>query len=308
MFNLEMRQVYSQTLLELAQKDERVVCLEADLSSSISTNKIKEELGKRYINVGIMEAEEMGVAAGLSVTGYIPFIHTFAPFATRRAFDQVFISLGFAQNHAIIVGSDAGVTAEMNGGTHMPFEDLALMRAIPNISVYEVSDPHQFKYILEHCYKTKGLHYIRTVRKVTPPIYEGNEVFGEGLLTVVEGTDVTIAASGIMVSEARCAAEILLKKGISAKVVDVFRIKPINQSKIVEIAQMGPIVTAENHNVIGGLGSAVAEVVVEQHPVKMSRIGVKEQFGQVGTMAYLMEEYELTKEAIVAAVEQVLNK
>lgn len=133
MKDLEMRQVYTNTIQELAEKDQNVLALEADLAGSMGTSKLKEKLGNRYINVGIMEAQEMSAAAGLAVTGFVPFIHTFAPFATRRSFDQVFISLGYAQNHAVIVGTDPGVTAEMNGGTHMPFEDLALMRVIPKI-------------------------------------------------------------------------------------------------------------------------------------------------------------------------------
>ena len=147
MANQELRAAYAETLLELATKDERVVALEADLSSSMSTASLKDSLGDRYINVGIMEAQQVGVAAGLAVTGKIPFIHTFVPFATRRVYDQVFISLAYAQNHAIIVGSDVGISAEMNGGTHMSFEDLALMRAIPNISIYEVSDAEHLIFI-----------------------------------------------------------------------------------------------------------------------------------------------------------------
>lgn len=307
MKEMEMRQVYAQTILELSRKDQRVVALEADLSSSMSTNQLKAEMKDRYINVGIMEAEQVGAAAGLAVTGFIPFIHTFAPFASRRVFDQVFISLGYAQKHAIIVGSDAGVTAEMNGGTHMPFEDMALMRAIPKNHVYDVSDPYEFKAVLEHCYQAPGLHYIRTIRKQAISLYNAQTSFAEGVVTVREGTDATIFATGIMVAQALAAAEDLANQGISVKVIDAFRVKPLNAEAVIQAAKMGPIVTAENHNVIGGLGSAVAEITAEQCPTKLARIGVKEQFGQVGKADYLMEVYQLTRKDIAEAVKRVLN-
>lgn len=303
-----MRQVYTKTILALAEKDPKVVALEADLASSMGTSKLKEQLGKRYINVGIMEAEEMGAAAGLAVTGFVPFIHTFAPFATRRSFDQVFLSLGYAKNHAVIVGTDPGVTAEMNGGTHMPFEDIALMRVIPGNHIYEVSDPYQFKAILEYAHTAQGLFYIRTIRKQVKSLYTGEEDFSKGYHKLKEGTAGTIFASGIMVAEALQAAEDLEKQGISVQVIDLFRIKPMNEDTVIEAAKLGPIVTAENHNVIGGLGSAVAEIVVENHPVKLKRIGVKEQFGQVGKLEYLKEVYGLKASDISKAVKEVSNK
>ncbi|EOH93347.1 hypothetical protein UAW_02595 [Enterococcus haemoperoxidus ATCC BAA-382] len=305
MKNLEMRQVYTETILALAEKDQKVVALEADLASSMGTSKLKEQLGKHYINVGIMEAEEMGAAAGLAVTGFTPFIHTFAPFATRRSFDQVFLSLGYAKNHAVIVGTDPGVTAEMNGGTHMPFEDVALMRVIPGNNIYEVSDPYQFKAILEYAHTAKGLFYIRTIRKQATSLYTGEEDFSKGYVKLKEGTAGTIFASGIMVEEALQAAVDLEEQGISVQVIDLFRIKPMNEEIVIEAAKMGPVVTAENHNVIGGLGSAVAEIVAENHPVKMKRIGVKEQFGQVGKMEYLKEVYGLKAVDISKAMSEL---
>ncbi|WP_348921843.1 transketolase family protein [Enterococcus rotai] len=307
MKNLEMRQVYTKTILALAEKDQKVVALEADLASSMGTSKLKEQLGKRYINVGIMEAEEMGAAAGLAVTGFTPFIHTFAPFATRRSFDQVFLSLGYAKNHAVIVGTDPGVTAEMNGGTHMPFEDVALMRVIPGNHIYEVSDPYQFKAILEYAHTAKGLFYIRTIRKQATSLYTGEEDFSKGYCKLKDGTDGTIFASGIMVEEALQAATDLEKLGLSVQVIDLFRIKPMNEEIVIEAAKLGPIVTAENHNVIGGLGSAVAEIVTENHPVKMKRIGVKEQFGQVGKLEYLKEVYGLKAADISKAMTDLLS-
>lgn len=307
MKDLEMRQVYTQTIQELAEKDQKVLALEADLASSMGTSKLKEKLGDRYINVGIMEAQEMSAAAGLAVTGFIPFIHTFAPFATRRSFDQVFLSLGYAKNHAVIVGTDPGVTAEMNGGTHMPFEDVALMRVIPGNNIYEVSDPYQFKAILTYAHTAKGLFYIRTIRKQAKSLYNEKEDFSKGYCRLKKGIHGTIFASGIMVEEALQAADDLEEKGISVQVIDLFRIKPMNEEVVIEAAKLGPIVTAENHNVIGGLGSAVAEIIAENHPTKMKRIGVKEQFGQVGKLDYLKEVYGLKANDISNAMMNLLK-
>ncbi|MBO0471201.1 transketolase family protein [Enterococcus sp. DIV0242_7C1] len=307
MKDLEMRQVYTQTIQGLAEKDQKILALEADLASSMGTSKLKEKLGDRYINVGIMEAQEMSAAAGLAVTGFIPFIHTFAPFATRRSFDQVFLSLGYAKNHAVIVGTDPGVTAEMNGGTHMPFEDIALMRVIPGNNIYEVSDPYQFKAILTYAHTAKGLFYIRTIRKQAKSLYNEKEDFSKGYCRLKKGTHGTIFASGIMVEEALQAADDLEEKGISVQVIDLFRIKPMNEEVVIEAAKLGPIITAENHNVIGGLGSAVAEIIAENHPTKMKRIGVKEQFGQVGKLDYLKEVYGLKANDISKAMIDLLK-
>lgn len=307
MANQELRAAYAETLLELATKDERVVALEADLSSSMSTASLKDSLGDRYINVGIMEAQQVGVAAGLAVTGKIPFIHTFVPFATRRVYDQVFISLAYAQNHAIIVGSDVGISAEMNGGTHMSFEDLALMRAIPNISIYEVSDAEQFKQILVHCYETEGLHYIRTIRKSAPELPSIPSDLSQGMRVLAEGSAATIVTSGILLEDALEAAKELETEGITVNVVDLFRIKPLNEAKMLEIIGDGPVVTVDNHNVIGGIGSLMAEFVADNSPRKVARLGVKESFGQVGKMDYLKEDYGMTSKDIIAAVKSVVG-
>lgn len=295
----EMRAIYAETLVELAEKDDLVVAIEADLSSAISTSKIKEQLGDRYINVGIMEAQEMGVASGLSVAGFKPFIHTFGPFASRRAFDQVFLSLNYAKTRAVLLGSDAGVTAEANGGTHMPFEDIALMRTIPHAHIYEVSDARQLKHVLLKEYGEERFSYIRTIRKQAFQLHSEDTDFSKGAVVLREGKDAAILASGIMVHEALLAADSLSEEGIEVKVVDVFQIKPINQKIILEAAETGAIITAENHNVIGGLGSAVAEVLAENKPTLQYRIGVREQFGQVGKVSYLKETYKLTKDEII---------
>lgn len=305
--NVEMRQMYANTLLELAKANPNIIGLEADLMSAISTNKIIKEIPEQIINTGIMEANMVGVAAGLSLTGRIPYVHTFGQFATRRTFDQLFISGGYAKTNIKILGSDAGVTAEHNGGTHMAFEDLGLVRLIPGAHVYEASDSTMLGYLLRKIEKEHGIHYIRTIRKNAVKLYPENEVFEAGKGKVLrEGGDVAIIASGIMVAESLKAADLLQEQGIEATVIDMFSIKPIDKDLIVKYAEKTKaVVTAENHNVIGGLGSAVAEVLSEHCPTRMRRIGVKEQFGQVGKLEYLKEFYKLTAKDIVSAAAEV---
>lgn len=301
----EMREVYRDFLLENAEKREDLAVLEADLSSSMKTDSLKKKMGKRYINVGIMEAQMVGAAAGLSVTDLKPYIHTFGPFASRRVYDQVFISLAYAQLNATIIGSDAGVTAEMNGGTHMPFEELALMRIIPKATVYEAVDDIQFKAILEETLDSDGFNYIRTIRKTPYPIFNGTEDFSKGFVQITNGSDATIIASGIMVQYALEAVKILEERGISTSVINVFRIKPL-PIELKELLSGQNIVTVENHNKIGGLGSAICELMDEQN-VQVKRIGVDEQFGQVGKESYLREVYGLTTEKIVEKVEEYIK-
>jgi transketolase len=300
----EMGQVYAETLLELARQDSRVIGLEADLMSAISTNKIKSQIPEQLINVGIMEANMMGLAAGLSLTGRIPFVHTFAQFATRRAFDQLFVSLAYARLNVKILGSDAGVTAEHNGGTHMAFEDLGLVRLIPHATVYEASDSTMLEALLKQSYEEYGVHYIRTIRKNAVKLYQDGETFPKGKGKILrDGRDVALVASGIMVAEALKAAAELKKQGIEAMVIDMYSIKPIDTELLVKAAkQTGKVITLENHNIIGGLGSAVAEALSEEHPVPVKRIGVREQFGQVGLTEYLKDYYGLTVGHIVEAV------
>lgn len=305
---IEMRQTYANTLLELAKGNPKVIGLEADLMSAITTNKIMKEIPNQLINCGIMEANMIGLAAGLSLTGKIPYVHSFGQFATRRPFDQLFVSGAYARTNIKIIGSDAGVTAEFNGGTHMTFEDLGLVRLLPKATVYEVSDSTMFRFLLRKIEKEYGIHYIRTIRKNAVKLYNEGEVFETGKGKVLrEGSDATIIASGIMVAESLKAADLLQEQGIEATVIDMFTIKPIDQDLIVKYAKKTRgVVTAENHNVIGGLGSAVAEVLSEHCPTPLRRIGVKEQFGQVGKVDYLKEFYRLTSKDIVRAVTELV--
>ena len=306
--DIEMRKVYSSTLLELMKKDERIIVLEADLMSSMTTDSIQKELPGRVINSGIMEAHIAGMAGGMAIAGKIPFFHTFTAFASRRCFDQLFMSISYQKNNVKIIASDAGVTAVHNGGTHMSFEDMGIVRGLAGAVVLEVTDGVMFKNIIEQVAETEGFHWIRTMRKNAEKIYEEGSVFEIGKGNVIkDGSDITLIANGIMVSEALKAADMLEKDGYKAAVIDMFTLKPIDKDLIVKYAEKtGKIVTCENHSIHNGLGSAVAEVLAENYPAKMRRIGIKERYGQVGTLDYLMKEYELTSEDIYKKAKELL--
>ena len=306
----EMRAVYCDTLMELAAENKDIVVLDADLMSSMGVAKFAKEYPDRTFNVGIQEANMIGVAAGLSATGKVPFAHSFGPFATRRCFDQLFLSVGYAKNNVRVIGSDPGVTAAFNGGTHMPFEDMGIVRNIPTATILEPVDSTMLKDLLRQTSKLQGLFYIRLLRKNAIKIYEDGSTFdiGKGV-TLKDGKDVTLIATGIMVEDALTAAEMLEKVGVSARVVNIFTLKPIDSELIVSCAkETGALVTVENHNIINGLGSAVSEVVVENYPVPVERVGVKDRFGQVGPVEYLKETYGLTRDEICSAALKVIKR
>ncbi|HGL2206390.1 MULTISPECIES: transketolase family protein [unclassified Streptococcus] len=302
----ELRHVYRDFLLEANQSYSDIVVLEADLSSSMATNNLEKDFGDRYVNVGIMEAEMVGLAAGLSIQGFRPYLHTFGPFASRRVFDQLFISLGYAQLDATVIGSDAGVTAEMNGGTHMPFEEIGLLRLIPKSIIFEATDDIQFREILNQTLDLKGLKYIRTIRKAPEAVYQGGEDFSKGYVELRHGEDVVIVASGIMVAPSIRVADELSKLGYSVGVIDLFRIKPIPE-QIKTMLSGKTIFTVENHNQIGGIGSALCELFSDDGITKIHRMGVQERFGQVGKMDYLLNEYGLSESNIKEKVLEFYN-
>ena len=308
--DVAMRDVYCQTLIELAKKNDQIVVLDADLMSSMGMIPFLEAFPERTFNCGVQEANMIGVAAGLSATGKIPYAHTFGPFATRRCYDQVFLSGAYAKSNIRIIGSDPGVTAAYNGGTHMPFEDLGIMRNIPEMTIIIPTDSIMLKNIIKQVAELFGMFYIRLLRKNAIKIYEKSSTFEIGkAIKLKEGTDVTIIANGIMVADALNAAYMLEEKGISARVLDMFTLKPIDKEEIMVCAkETEAIVTAENHNIINGLGSAVAEVLVENIPIPMERVGVKDLFGEVGPADYLKERFELTASDIVQKVEKVLKR
>jgi transketolase len=307
---VEMRHAYCQTLIELAEENEKIVALDADLMAAMGMTPFAKRFPERTINCGVQEANMYGVAAGLSVTGKIPFAHTFAPFCTRRACDQIFMSCAYAKLNVKVIGSDPGITASLNGGTHMPFEDLGIMRGIPEMTVIEPTDTVMIRDIVKQVSRIYGMHYIRLVRKFSTKVYEEGSTFEIGkAVHLSDGKDVTIIASGYCVTESIKAAKILEVKGISARVLNMFTIKPVDKEAVVKSAEeTGAIVTAENHNIINGLGSAVAEVLAENNPVPMERVGVKDIFGEVGPIDYLADRFELNAKHIVEKVEKVLKR
>ncbi len=308
----EMRKVYTETMIELADKNENVVALDADLTSCIGMGPFIEKYPEKMFNCGIQEANMMGVAAGLSAVGKIPFVHTFGPFATRRSFDQVFLSCGYTKSNVKIIGSDPGVTAMYNGGTHMPFEDLALMRVVPEMTVFDPSDSTMLKDLMIQMADLYGVFYTRVLRKSATKIYEDGSKFEIGKAAKIrDGKDATIIANGVvMVPNAIKAADILAEEGITVRILDMFTLKPIDKEAIIEAAKdTGAIITAENHNVINGLASAVSEVIVEcDCLVPMGKIGVMDRFGQVGSLDYLIKEYGLTAEDIVSEVKRTIKR
>jgi transketolase len=307
---IAMRDAYCKTLMELATRNKNIVALDADLAKSMGMVPFMKAFPERFIDVGVQEANMIGVAAGLSATGKIPFAHSFAPFASRRCFDQVFLSCGYAKLNVRIIGSDPGITAAFNGGTHMPFEDMGLMRNVPDITILEPVDAAMLKDLVAQTAERYGVFYIRLLRKNAVKIYEEGSTFeiGKGV-QLKDGKDVTIIATGIMANESLKAAEILENEGISARVVNIFTLKPIDKEMIIKCAkETGAIVTAENHNIINGLGSAVAEVLVENELVPMERIGVKDMFGEVGPQDYLAKRFEMTSDDIAAKVKKVLAR
>ncbi|MDA3979239.1 transketolase family protein [Gallibacterium sp. AGMB14963] len=300
--NVEMRAVYASTMSELMAKNPLIIDLEADLMSSMSMDKVKKQYPDNVINCGIMEAHSIGLAAGMSIAGHIPFFHTFTAFASRRCFDQLFMSLDYQQNNVKVIASDAGITSAHNGGTHMSFEDMGIVRGLAHANVLEMTDAVMFRKILQQLAQLKGFYWVRTTRKQATKIYTDDETFTIGKAKVLqEGRDITLIANGIMVAEALLAADILAEKyQISATVIDMFTLKPIDAETIIKYAQQtGKVITCENHSIENGLGSAVAEVLVESIPVPMRRVGIKQRYGQVGTVDFLQKEYELTAEDIV---------
>jgi transketolase len=307
---VEMRKAYCETLIELAGKNRQVIALDADLMSAMGTKAFAEKFPERNINCGIQEANMFGVAAGLSVTGKIPYAHSFAPFCSRRACDQIFLSCAYAKLNVKIIGSDPGITAALNGGTHMPFEDVGIMRTIPGMTVIEPTDTVMLRNIIIKISEEYGSHYIRMARTTIAKVYEAGSSFEIGkAVQIRDGNDLTIIAVGFCVAEAIKAAEILAKQGVSARVINMFTIKPLDQEAVVKAAiETGAIVTAENHNILNGLGSAVAEVLVENQPTPMERIGVRDVFGEVGPVDYLARRFELTAWHIVKKAEHVLQR
>jgi transketolase len=308
-----MAKAYYEFLRKGMKANENLMHVEADLGLSIlklDAKIIEDVFPLQYIDIGIQEANAVSVAAGLSAVGFVPFVHSFAPFISRRACDQVFISGSYSKSNIKLIGSDPGIMAAFNGGTHMPFEDVAIMSAIPEMTIVEPSDTVIAKEVFKLAEKQEGMFYIRFTRKNAAQLYEEGSTFEIGKGNVIkEGKDVTIIACGIMVEEGLKAVEALKAEGISARLVDMFTIKPIDKELILKCAEeTGAIVTAENHNVIGGLGAMVANVVNEEYLIPLERVGVQDRFGQVGDVEFLKNEYGLTAEEIVKKAKKAISR
>jgi transketolase len=307
-----MRDAYCNAMIAAAERDERIVALDADLVSAFGMTPFFKRFPERAVQCGIAEANMVGIAAGLSAVGKIPFAHSFGCFTSRRACDQIMISGAYAKLNIRLIGSDPGITAAHNGGTHMPFEDMGVLRSIPHITLLDVTDPVMLADLIEQLSGDKyyGVYYMRFPRKSAMGVYAPGASFEVGRgNTLRGGTDVTIIASGILVAEALAAADMLLSEGISAKIIDMFTWKPIDTELIAKsAAETSAIVTAENHNIFGGLGSAVAEAVVKSHPVPIEMVGIEDRFGQVGSEEFLRAEYDLTAEHIVRAAKAAIAR
>ena len=302
------RQAYGKALVELGEKYPQLVVMDADLSKSTMTAEFGKAYPERFFNMGIAEQNLYASAAGLALSGKTVCASTFAMFASGRAFEIIRNSIGYTKANVKICATHAGITVGEDGASHQTFEDIALMRTIPGMTVINPSDGVSAKKLMEQAVAMYGPCYVRLGRAAVPTFYgeDADITLGKGNL-VKDGKDVTIVATGIMVNEAVMAAETLAAEGIDARIIDIHTIKPLDEEIIIKAAQeTKAIVTAEEHSVIGGLGSAVAEVVVKNAPVKMAMVGQKDTFGESGKPDQLKEKYGMTASDIVAAVKSVL--
>ncbi len=302
------RASYGKALVELGAENPDIVVLDADLSGSTQTKKFADVYPDRFFNAGIAEANMMGMAAGLAVSGKTVFASSFAMFASGRAYEIIRNSIAYTGANVKICATHAGVTVGEDGASHQCVEDLSLMRTIPGMTVINPADDVSARALIKAAAAYKGPVYIRLGRAAVPVIYEEGKTFEIGkALRVREGKDAAILATGIMVNEALQAAEMLAAEGIECRVVDVHTIKPLDREEVIAAAKdCGCIVTAEEHSVIGGLGSAVAETVCKEAPCRMAMVGVQDVFGQSGKPGELMEQYGLTAADIAAAVKKLL--
>ena len=302
------REAYGEALVELGKINENVVVLDADLSGSTKTSVFKKAFPERHFNVGIAEADLIGTAAGFAACGKTAFASTFAMFAAGRAFEQIRNTVAYPKLNVKIAPTHAGISVGEDGGSHQSVEDIAIMRAIPGMVVLSPADATETKKMVFAAAEYEGPVYIRMGRLGVPVLFDDNYDFQIGIVnTLRDGNDVTIAATGLMVAEALKAAEELEKEGISVRVINVGTIKPLDGETILKAAQETKfIVTAEEHSVIGGLGSAVSEFLSEVHPTKVKKVGIYDKFGQSGTGEELLQKYELTAEKLISVIKENL--
>ncbi len=294
------RQSYGEALVKLGKENEKVVVLDADLATATKTIEFAKEFPDRFFDIGIAEADMIGTAAGMATCGKIPYASTFAVFATGRAYDQIRSSVCYPNLNVKICATHAGVTVGEDGATHQMLEDLSLMRVLPNMKVFCPSDDIQTKWLIKEISKINGPCYVRLCRMATTEIYDENQKFEIGkMIQIGEGTDATIFATGVTVSEAIKAQKELKEKGIDVRVVDVHTIKPLDEEMIIKCAkETKRLISIEDHSIIGGLGSAIAEVLTEKLPTKLERMGVNDRFGKSGKAEELLKYFKIDSSAI----------
>ena len=304
------RQSYGEALKELGKVNKDIVVLDADLAGATKSDIFKKEFSDRFFDMGISEQDMMTTAAGMATCGKIPFVSTFAVFAAGRAYDQIRNSVCYPNLNVKVCGSHAGITVGEDGATHQMLEDINLMKGIPNMRVFCPSDDIQTRWIVEEMTKIDGPCYIRTARLSTPIIYEENEKFDcKRSVQFGDGEAATIFAIGVCVSQSLKAKEVLAKDGINIRVVDMFSLKPVDEEAIIKSAKETKLlISVEDHSVIGGLGSIIADVLTEKYPAKLIKMGVKDRFGESGNAVELMKKFEIDSEAIINKVKEELSK
>lgn len=303
MHTKEMRAVYAATLNELMEENNNVLCLEADLSKASGTNPaVIEKNRDRFVNCGVSEANMICVGAGLAREGKIPFCASFSCFASRRVYDQVTISCAYANNNVKIIGTAPGITQGPNGGTHMCFQDLAIMRAMPNMHVYSPCDVYELKSVMRHMANHKQPTYMQLIRPKVDKIFDESYTFDPYKAVVInEGSDVTLVTTGYMTQFMPKAVAILKDSGISVEVLHYPSVKPFDEKTLIESAKRTrAVVTVENQNIIGGLGGAVCETLSEKCPTLVKRLGIPDRFGEVATEEYLFNKHGFGLEHIVS--------
>ena len=304
------REALGETLVELADEGVDVVAVEADLSKSTTTAKLGDKYEERLFNVGIAEANMIDVAAGLAVAGKVAFTGSFAVFATGRAYDQIRNTVCYSSLNVKLTPTHAGITAGPDGGSHQMLEDLALMRVLPGMRVLVPADYHAAKAAIRLAAETPGPFYVRLGRAALPEVYPADVQIELGRAYVLrKGADVTLAACGVMVAEALAAADLLAAEGISAEVIDVSSIKPLDEATLLASARKtGAVVTCEEHSIIGGMGSAIAELLGENAPTPLKRVGMRDEFGTSGEADELMEHFKLTAPHVATAARELLGR
>lgn len=307
----DMRTALADTLIELLQTNQQLIWLDADLMASSGMNKFKAAYPDKVINCGIQEANMFGVAAGLSEEGFIPFVHSFGAFASRRMTDQIFMSGIYARQNIRIVGSDPGISAGPNGGTHMSLEDMGILRSLPETIILEPCDPVQLRSVITQTVEEKGIFYIRLMRKSREQFYEDETFFRLGQASIIrEGGDLSVITCGaICIREALNAAKVLEAEGVQVRIIDMFTLKPLDRNAVINAAaETKGIITLENHNIYNGLGSAVAEVIAEEGiSIPFRRLGVMDTAGEVGTVDYLLDKFHMNAAAIIAAYKGMMG-